>query len=154
MPIVQGSAPTFSNEELMAYFDPTSDADRALLTNVISQNPPSNLDKFAEKAERAVVTYYTVRNGGRFEVCLDGYKRNPDDVDSTRYPDFVADMRRTVAEVIVWLLAQAKKNPDTVSEFDPGGRSETLRSDRLSHFPPNWDFWLRKYDRRPVTWSL
>ena len=137
----------------MAYFDPTSDTDKALLT--YDEREAAELALVADLAEKSIVNFYTEKVGrSRFRVMLNGYKSNPSDVDSSTYPTFVEDMRLTVASVISWLLAQRQRDPDIVSEFDPGARSRTYRADRLSHFPPNWDFWLRKYDIRGVTWSL
>lgn len=164
----------------MPYFDVTNEDHLALLPSGMRDAP--DLELLAAEAEADIVRFYTRRDrdpvavedypnsplsfasftrtsteigtDSGIRVYLLGYAADPDSVDSTTYPNFVTDLRRTIVSVVAWRLQQAKRGLGVVSEMTAGGTSRAFRADADSPFPPNWDRWLRVYDNREPVWGL
>lgn len=162
------------------YFDASSgSSDLELLPEAMRSMP--EIELWAEEVEQDILDYFTRRAPGSelsepvtsvtgagldrpatqigdsaYYVFLRGYEELAADVDTTEYPNFKADMKRTIAKVLRWRLRQQKVNPLVESEADGGerGKSRTYHEDARAEFPPGWDKRLRKYDTREPNWML
>ena len=152
----------------MPYFDTTDDDHKAMLPPGIRDD--GDLADVAADAEADVIDHFTegpegnarplryVAGRDRTEltdadgdgiglyVYLMGYAADP----ASAEQNLVAAMRRTIAEVIRWRMAQRKKAPLKASESGDAGTFSgfSFRGDSERPFPPNAFRRLRKYDTR------
>lgn len=80
----------------------------------------------------------------QIRVYLRGYKA--DAADPAVDPNLKLALKRAIAEVIRWRLAQWKSEQQALSSSaDGGGKSRSYRDSADDPFPKGWDRWVRPF---------
>src|ERR1035437_1022339 len=157
------------------FFDPSVDA--ALIRLEYRESP--ELETVASTAEydvlqvytlyprdarwTAIIAYgliYTIENyktqdagpfglPNKLYVWLRTFKPAPSDCG----PELAAALKRTIALVIDWRMAQSNYNP-MLTNKSADTTHITMRSDANEPFPRNWDKAIRTFDVRPKLWGF
>lgn len=148
---------------MATYFDATDSDHKAMLPEPIRD--ADDLANVAAEAEYDVIEFYT-RYGAEttdavqvgtsdFYVHLYPWESDADDVDTTSYPYFVTDMRRTIADLVRWRFEQRRRELGVTGKSSDTGASRTF-TEQFHHdrFPPNWNRRLEKYSGLQQPWSL
>lgn len=148
------------------YFDWTDDNDLALLRKKSRES--EDLETLAPQVEADVIEYYTtavdpllrgwyaspyraatqIETGSNRWVFLRGYTL--DAADPTCDPALKLAMKRTIATVIEWRLAQQHKDPLVQTAAGQQAATTTYRPDANDPFPLNWDRWLASFNTREI----
>jgi hypothetical protein len=88
----------------------------------------------------------------RLMVFLRGYK--VDSADALVDPGLKLAMKRTVAEVTRWRLAQWHKEILISSSSDSIGKSRQYADNAGDAFPPDWNRWLQPYESEEPLWAF
>lgn len=151
------------------YFDVTAPADQNLLAP--EYRAYADLANVASTVELEIIAFYTARapdalytyrqsvpigeavgaiNLARF-VFLRGYKASSQD--SLTDPQLKDALRRTVALVIEWRIAQRIRNA-VMSSSSMQGVSRTYIEQARSLWPAGWTRWLKDFDTREPAWGM
>lgn len=86
-------------------------------------------------------------------VFLTGYTVDPAQCTD---PNLIADIRRTVADVIRWRYPQNQRDVQVKQRSAPSGTSMSGSTTWESYdpLPPAWDQWLKLYDTRENAWGI
>ena len=88
-------------------------------------------------------------------VYLRGYK--VDASDASVDPNLKLALKRTIAEVLAWKIAQwTSIEPGVAVSTGTEGntpKSKTFRMTAEDRYPPDWTRWLYPYDSRPIIWG-
>lgn len=153
------------------YFKPADPAHLALLpdklrtatglADVATEAERMAIDAFTAPAPEVLYTARLIRNrqatvvatvdGTDILVYLRGYAVDADAAD----PNLRLALRRAIANVIRWRLAQNRVDPIVASESSAdGSKTVTYRNDAQDGLPEGWDDPLGPYDTREPPWGF
>lgn len=98
---------------------------------------------------QSIYAYYLSYNSAY--LCLRGYDPDPAKCE----PNLAKALKREIAEVVVWRMAQKDVNPLATSESATQAlKGYSFREDKNSSLPPNFGYYLRRYDVRPTAYTI
>jgi len=95
---------------------------------------------------------YATDIGNGALVYLAGY--TADSSDALCDPNLRNALRREVADVLKWRLAQLSHDVGVASVSGQGGVTKSYREHADDPFPPHFGRWLKAYDTRPPNWAF